>query len=438
MKDLDFDELDRAVNSLMTNVPKTVPRTDEEKEKTLDITPTLDDDTTTPPFDRIEALAAQVVGESKGTAVPSVPVPTRPVPPASPIQPPQPSMVLSRSVVPSRSQITAPSSAAAPASRRGGRFMDVVHPSSDMKKPEVAGRLVSRQGVSLQPQGVSASAPQLTVAPIVTAVGKEESTPLSGALTMPSQDSTNTPTVHDQAVLTSDWPDPLDVAMKAGASQKRDEQLVSTIPALNGEVTEEKPEANDPPSTASLASPFLPDAKVEKRPLGAPEPNTEGGDTVPAPWIMPTDDSKDKEKSEDSNDQLLINPGAVELQLPEELQGDLMAVEADTTHDSIKKEQEKMPVENEKSQVTPQPIAAASASSVGTVPTGPTSIPQQYREEPSTGDQKNGSIYDTDDYHQPLAHPAKKKSGWMWVLWAVIVLLLGAGAGAALYYFKVV
>jgi hypothetical protein len=69
------------------------------------------------------------------------------------------------------------------------------------------------------------------------------------------------------------------------------------------------------------------------------------------------------------------------------------------------------------------------------VPKGPISIPQQYKEEPSTGDAKNGAIYDTDTYHhQPLAHPKKKKSGWMWVIWIILILIIGAAAGAALYW----
>ena len=93
-------------------------------------------------------------------------------------------------------------------------------------------------------------------------------------------------------------------------------------------------------------------------------------------------------------------------------------------------------VSGKKETVTSTPAPAAQEEP--SVSTGPTSIPQQYREEPSTGDKDNGAIYDTDTYHQPIAHPAKKKSGWMWVVWIVAILLLGAGGGAALYFLGLV
>ena len=78
--------------------------------------------------------------------------------------------------------------------------------------------------------------------------------------------------------------------------------------------------------------------------------------------------------------------------------------------------------------MTPAPAAVS----------GPASIQPQYKEEPSSTKQEHAAIYDTDTYHKPLAHPAKKKSGWLWVLWIILLLALGAGGAAALYYFKVI
>jgi hypothetical protein len=134
-------------------------------------------------------------------------------------------------------------------------------------------------------------------------------------------------------------------------------------------------------------------------------------------------------------------------ELPEELKGDLMAIEADTTTHKNASVSEKPVLKEEKKS---EPVATSHAEARPVHPSpiahddeklltaGPTSIPQQYREEPNTGDKDNGGIYDTDSYHQPLAHPAKKKSGWLWVLWIVIILIIGAGGGAALYFFGIV
>jgi len=82
-------------------------------------------------------------------------------------------------------------------------------------------------------------------------------------------------------------------------------------------------------------------------------------------------------------------------------------------------------------QVSPSAVTTADVPSVGG------NIVQQYEEQPSTGDQTNGAIYDTSTYHQPLdAKPAKKKSSALvWVLWIVVLLIVGATAGAAWFYF---
>jgi hypothetical protein len=134
----------------------------------------------------------------------------------------------------------------------------------------------------------------------------------------------------------------------------------------------------------------------------------------------------------------------VSVDLPEELQGDLVAIEsgASMVADAAPTrptdpvvapiELEEKPAVSEQLTTT---VAAAAAPVSAVVSTGPVSIPQQYREEPSTGDQTSGSIYDTASYHQPLEHPAQKKSGWLWVIWVLILLILGAGGGALAYLY---
>ena len=88
---------------------------------------------------------------------------------------------------------------------------------------------------------------------------------------------------------------------------------------------------------------------------------------------------------------------------------------------------------NELLEVEKVDTPAVSTSGVGVV-----SIPQQYQEKPSSGDQTNGAIYDTDHYHKPVAHQASQKSGWTWVLVVVVLIIVGALLGAGAYFLGLV
>ena len=52
----------------------------------------------------------------------------------------------------------------------------------------------------------------------------------------------------------------------------------------------------------------------------------------------------------------------------------------------------------------------------------------------STTDEHNGSIFDTSEYHQPLQHPEKKRSG-VWIVILIMACILLGAAGAAVYYY---
>jgi len=429
MKDLDFDELDRAVNSLMTNVPKSAPATDDTGEKVVDITPTLDDKQA-PSLDQIKQATDQTVSAAAASSIP-VPAPTTP---ASPVSTPQ-----------------RPAAPLTPATRRGGRFMDVVHPSSDMKKPTDTVRPVSRQGVTVQPRENTMATPE----PANDSVVPSADTPSTQAPAAPAPVGptaapvTSTPSqATEHATPVSEWPDPLDMASFKDKESDAEKPTDTPPVASDGAVEKESTPAvtNDMPDP--LTSPFLPGAKVEKRPLGG---NSDAA-TQPDSDNTPLPESNKVEEASDPNVQLPAEPTGMELALPEELQGDLMAIEADTSHqqnvDKAKEQpqaaepqknqakEEKQPEKPDEPAKTPEP--ATPPAEEKPAPTGPASIPQQYREEPSTGDKENGAIYDTDSYHKPLAHPAKKKTGWLWVLWILVILLVGAGAGAAVYFLGLV
>ena len=137
MKDIDFDELDKAVNSLMGTAAG----------------PAIKDD------------SAPAPAEPKSDAPVAAPGPV----PADPLTTPAPSPAPARPVM--------------PAQRRSGRFMDMVHTSSDMTSSRPS-QSPSREGLSVAPR-----------------TQPEAPTPTNPA-TEPTSASTDAPA----------WPDPLELA----------------------------------------------------------------------------------------------------------------------------------------------------------------------------------------------------------------------------------
>lgn len=301
MTDIDFDELDRAVNSVLsdTDVKAVEPKAESPIE---------------PAAPKVEQVPSVVASPPKPEA--AEPAVIREVPKLN--------REPGTSLVPRRST---------------GRFMDVVHPSSDMRP------------ASSQP-----------VTPDKEPVGKtiEPSKPEIKEMLMP---------------------DPIDVHEKQVATEKP-------------EVATEPPVVEEVPAPAE--SPFLADAKVEKRPLGA-------FSETPAPEEVPMFEHPDE-----SNDHIEDHPIETDTHLPAELQKDVLRIEGDsTTKDAA---------------VTVTPVA-------------PMAIEPQYKEQPSTTDKSSGSIYDTKEYHAALMHPAKKKSGWMTVFWTILIIGIGGAVGAGAYFF---
>lgn len=250
-------------------------------------------------------------------------------------------------------------SAPIPAARRatGGRFMDVVHPSSDMRTPA--------------PSAARTSAPASSPIP-------------------------KPPVIFPSSEVT---------AAESTETQKSDEQSADW--------------------TKPLESPFLPDAKVEKRPLGG----FGGGLDAVDPEQIP--------------DFPLPETGEVELlEAPDEPRLEATATDTPAEESSEVVEVEKedaQPVE-ETPETSETPETASAPETPSSVPApdpaevGPIAITQQYQEKPST-EQESGAIFDTEAYHQPVAAPAKKRSGAWTILWVVLLVLVGAGLGVFGYYF---
>lgn len=358
MKELDFDELDKAVNSLMGDTPQT----DEPETNGPNVTTT----TTNP-----------VEPSSEG----------------SEITPPPTDATIE--------EVTSPA-LPSPASRRGGRFMDVVHPSSDMKTTGMG--VSSREGISITPP--SADVPSMPSTEENTTASAEE-------VTTPAEDAAATSS-------SSEWPDPIALHEEKQAD----------------EAEEPAPDVSSP---APQTSPFLTDAKVEKRPLGGgqaldqaianelgkvdSEQSNEATPTVVSQSdSLPAQETPTEAPAQESTPQLLTTPEE-KTPLPAELDSDLVAIEAGGATTS----------NNQPVPAVPEPAAASPAPVIGGG-----SIQQQYTEQPSTGDDSHAAIYDTEAAQQPLLHPPKKKTGWLVTIWIVLIIILGVGVGATIWYFGLI
>lgn len=362
MKDIDFDELDRAVNSLMSPVGTTP---------------------TTPAKPAAEP-AAQSLSDTEATPeVTSAPV-----------------SVPERTATPT------------PAARRGGRFMDMIHTSSDMKTRSTGTQ--SREGVAITPARPitqpAAAEPVINQADQVAAIESEQ----TGVAEVTTPDSPEEMPKAEESIISSSapessssdivMPDPLDIdtsSQEADTSSEVDE------------VTTETEESNEAPTSES---PFLTDAKVEKRPLN-PEPLSSSEPLVDMDALLKEDletgEAKDEDAAEEkSKDEPPVVPVAPELN------SELVAIESG---------------ERSEAQPATEDESTAKADEPSTQPTGPTSIAQQYKTQESTGDKSHAAIYDATQYPEPVAHPAKKKSGWLWVVWVIVLLALGAGGAIGLY-----
>jgi len=252
----------------------------------------------------------------------------------------------------------------APAARRSaGRFMDVVHPSSDMRSAPTA-----------------FTPPATPTEPTTPEVSRGDESSASDTL----EDSLDTPV--------GAWSKPLE-------------------------------------------SPFLADAKVEKRPLGGlvPEFTQELLDAPEEELKLEAPDEPLLEASYPDPIDFAAQSTTTSEQVENTEVTALEVVEVEPTSAPIIGEMDTQEVEETpivEQAPTPDPVATQEVE----VPTGPASITQQYTEQPSAN-QQSGSIYDTENYHQPLAHNAKKRSGAWVILWIFLLVILGAGAGVAFYFY---
>lgn len=369
MTELDFDELDKAVSTIMSGVDTSKRKEgfDDPEDKVVEIPSSTD-----VPSPQVPVPSVINSDADNDTIVsPSVDSPKPEAKPSEPL-----------------------------AVKRRGQFMDVMHPSSDMKTM-VAPR---REGVSLRPTSpFVASTPLATpeVEPMSTAPTE---TPVVDVIAPPDTEPATGATSPDQPTDSNDqtWPDPIDIAEEAESTLDNDGDGMVDDAVKHDDVVPEDVlnEIASPVVEQPITSPFLADAKVEKRPLGTATPFPESVATPDTPQLAPVAPATEP--------------------LPAELNTDVLALESSST-----------PVAEKTPDTTPETVPEPEVAKSNI----PGSIPQQYTEQPSTGDVSSTAIYDTST-HQPLDNGLKKSSPMKWVILALVLLIVGALAGAAYFYFK--
>jgi hypothetical protein len=393
MSEIDFDELDRAVNDLMSNVD-----TSKRHEG-------LDD-----PEDKVVTLDSSSTESGKVASSPVAETTT-----VTPMSAPEAK--------------PAPAQSSPLAVKRRGQFMDMVHPSSDMTS---ASRPVKRDGVSIMPPSETVSTSPSTEsvkkpssvtntpvnnkpAPTLSSIRTPSSTtvvstPMSTpAPAVPSAEKLSQP-IASSAIQPSAQPNPTAPIASSYSSpgviepsdNKNDqpEEVASVESEIPAEIVDEASSISSPQPLPT--APFLSDARVEKRPLGA---NSESAAKPP----------QNVAEEEDA-------PVSEPVSLPAELQGDVVAVEASVPLDIDKA--------GSLSEVDGQSSDADLVVDAGV------DLTAQSIERTDVDDQVNGSIYDTANYHQPIdgKKPEKKSSPLKWLAWFLVLLIVGVGAGVAYFF----
>lgn len=392
MNDFDFEELDKAVSSLAAKT---------KTENNLPASSAPSPVTVTPATRRSSPTAGD-------NASASVPVASQPPSPQSdtpkvPASDPEPTTETPPTVQHAKRLAVTPP-------RRRGAFMDIVAPA------KVGAR---HMGTTLQPVSTSVVAepkpeahkpvsPETSPAPLsepdqtantppVEAKNIEDHAPeiMTTKVQAPEPEPATTPKASEPA-----WPDPLDFHGLDDGEQQPKEQ-----PA-------EEPPRNDEKPTQS--SPFLPEAKVEKRPLGA----------FSSFGAKPADDHT------------AIPESAPELKPEDELTPEADGTfkepdepKAPTMHDAPK---EHKPANDEQKPDGDKPDVHGAAMM---------SIPKQYHTKEKAADTTKRPIFDTKEYHPPLLDAAvheHRGGGSMWsklfIALATLVLLGVAGYFAYLYF----
>lgn len=284
--------------------------------------------------------------------------------------------------------------------RRRGKFMDVV------QSPAVTASAVkppSRQASTVQPVNnidTSATAPITEVPPRAV-------------------DGISQPPSTNQSVASSAstaMPDPIDVANKA-------------------EVDRSSVTPTEADTASVMSSPFLPDAKVEKRPLGVSNDESSSQSARPDTEEVPTDTSPELQAAQPADEAANSEQPTG---LPAELGKDVLSLEQDSTSQAAAAQpvvtESPSSIDSPEAPSTTRPVASPNSTDSGDRPLSgalPPRLGSSASEEPEDVPPAK-SIFDTDD-PQPMKHKINLKSGWFVMVAIASILLVGIIGGVIVF-----
>jgi hypothetical protein len=423
--DLDFEELDKAVNNLMGKASGI--KSDDPGPKTLALNSTLQPGEG-PNHAMVQAVANGANGgvsdaqrammqtlQSNQPVVPSAASVVDPVqmagpvassaelfstsevdPLQTPVIPTAPEPVVASTpnpaAVPEPLLAPAPEELPVPSVSRPstGRFMDVVHPSSDMKSSAPA-LVVPTRGEMTSPR-VSApvvSEPVIDTPQVVEPAPAEVSVPESVA-------SDLTPEFEETPPLSPFLPD---------ANAKVEKRPLGTAP-----------EAEKAPEIAEIsATPDVPVESLFQEGFKSPDEEFSAGQAINGEF------DKSISKSEKGEDQRPIDPTSVIL--PSEKQNQqLQSIEsaevAGADVNSETKPEESAPAPDTKQ----ADVRAVESGDTGHLNSTESSV------------DKTGDIFDVKNANHPVIQPLKQRSGWLTIVIVVLVIAICVGIAAAAYF----
>ncbi len=335
-------------------------------------------------------------------------------------------------------------------SRRSGRFMDMKHDSSDMQKKDSSLMKPSKTTITPINPGVKKEAEDAKEAQDEAKPKSDWPDPIDSAKAVNDEESKEEPTPvstdmpdpldHMASNDTSNDSDKSDVKDTDKAEEKESEE--NDAPS---EDKKDEPELDyeetDPKKDDKKDSPFIDDAKVEKRPLG--------GFSSESPVLPPSEVKKDEDgkSSEDSKEEKPTPEEPIEL--PPELDKDLVAIEAGEAIETQtpKKDEQKDPEETEKAEDKSEdqtdekePVEQKDRVSELLASAATGSIPEQYKRQNRSHElHAPHPLFDADHYKDsPKGTTPKKPKSlaakiFQWIFISLGLVLLGGSLGAAAY-----
>lgn len=429
MTDIDFDELDRAVNSLMNKQQEAKASAEAKTETEPDVSTSAQpvqpdppasvaNTSFTPPVTPVPAAPAATPSPEPVTPVvsktelePSPASDSRPIEDSRPVTPsvvsaptPEPTPIVSRTT-----GLTAKDVKSSPAITRRptGRFMDVVRPSSTAANPKSAAPMPSRTGVSLQPSADLVDVVNMNGKSLATGEDSQD-------IDTQSDNLDNTPDLKDieqsESVFAAIENAPIEeLANDSAAEEHSLTNKIAQSLAANDEV--------DASVATPLESPFIANVEVEKRPLGAANQMTENPES--------TSEEEDIETANPEEMKLehQYNTGLADYSTDKEIISDAPDSLNDLNPEIIAIEESGIPESPETEKESGNNSSAKTPSAGGT-----SSGAQAVDPEPAP-------IFSAASMEvKPSSDKEKRKSGALTALLIVLFLAIGVAGGAVSYF----